>query len=73
MRIHLLAEAAPNPVLTAVMTELGRTHEVAVFDAGTVQGLGRDGAVQRRFGRRGRVHDQAAGPLRRPCDLPGTW
>jgi ribosomal protein S6--L-glutamate ligase len=36
MRIHLLAEAAPNPVLTAVMAELGRTHEVAVFDAGTL-------------------------------------
>jgi ribosomal protein S6--L-glutamate ligase len=43
MRIHLLAEAAPNPVLTAVMTELGRAHEVAVFDAGTLpEGYGPD-------------------------------
>jgi ribosomal protein S6--L-glutamate ligase len=36
MKIHLLAEAAPNPVLTAVMAELARRHEVAVFDAGTL-------------------------------------
>ncbi len=36
MRIHLLAEAAPNPVLTAVMAELGRRHEVAVYDATTL-------------------------------------
>jgi ribosomal protein S6--L-glutamate ligase len=36
MRIHMLAEAAPNPVLTAVMAELARRHEVAVYDAGTL-------------------------------------
>jgi ribosomal protein S6--L-glutamate ligase len=36
MKIHLLAEASPNPVLTAVMAELGRRHEVAVFDAQTL-------------------------------------
>ncbi len=36
MKIHLLAEAAPNPVLTAVMAELGRRHEVAVYDAETL-------------------------------------
>ena len=36
MKIHLLAEASPNPVLTAVMEELGRQHEVAVFDAQTL-------------------------------------
>ena len=43
MRIHLLAEAAPNPVLTAVMAELGRRHEVEVFDAATLPaGYGRE-------------------------------
>jgi ribosomal protein S6--L-glutamate ligase len=36
MRIHLLAEAAPNPVLSAVMAELAHEHEVAVYDAGTL-------------------------------------
>jgi ribosomal protein S6--L-glutamate ligase len=36
MKIHLLAEAAPNPVLTAVMEELARRHEVAVYDARTL-------------------------------------
>jgi ribosomal protein S6--L-glutamate ligase len=36
MRIHLLAQASPNPVLTAVMTELGRRHDVAVYDAETM-------------------------------------
>lgn len=36
MRVHLLAQAAPNPVLTAVMAELGRRHEVAVYDAETL-------------------------------------
>lgn len=36
MRIHLLAEASPNPVLTAVMAELARRHEVAVYDARTL-------------------------------------
>ena len=30
MRIHLLAQASPNPVLTAVVAELAREHEVAV-------------------------------------------
>ncbi|HEV7187233.1 MAG TPA: ATP-grasp domain-containing protein [Blastococcus sp.] len=42
MKIHLLAEAAPNPVLTAVMEELGQRHEVAVHDARTLPaGYGR--------------------------------
>jgi ribosomal protein S6--L-glutamate ligase len=36
MNIHLLAEAAPNPVLTAVMEQLGRQHDVAVYDARTL-------------------------------------
>jgi ribosomal protein S6--L-glutamate ligase len=36
VKIHLLAEASPNPVLTAVMAELGHRHEVAVYDAGTL-------------------------------------
>jgi ribosomal protein S6--L-glutamate ligase len=43
MKIHLLAEASPNPVLTTVMAELGRRHEVAVFDAQTLPaGYGRE-------------------------------
>ena len=47
MKIHLLAEAAPNPVLTAVMAELGRRHEVAVFDARTLPtGYGRGPGLQ---------------------------
>jgi len=47
MRIHLLAEAAPNPVLTAVMAELGRSHEVEVFDARTLPaGYGREPGLQ---------------------------
>ena len=42
MRIHLLAESSPNPVLTAVMEELARRHEVAVHDARTLPaGYGR--------------------------------
>ncbi|MFP5372415.1 MAG: RimK family alpha-L-glutamate ligase [Actinomycetes bacterium] len=42
MRIHLLAESSPNPVLTAVMAELAREHQVAVHDAGTLPtGYGR--------------------------------
>ena len=42
MRIHLLAEGAPNPVLTAVMAELARRHEVRVYDADTLPaGYGR--------------------------------
>jgi ribosomal protein S6--L-glutamate ligase len=36
MNIHLLAESSPNPVLTAVMAELGREHEVTVHDASTL-------------------------------------
>jgi ribosomal protein S6--L-glutamate ligase len=36
MRIHLLAESAPNPVLAAVMAELARRHDVAVHDARTL-------------------------------------
>jgi ribosomal protein S6--L-glutamate ligase len=36
MKIHLLAESSPNPVLTAVMEELAQRHEVAVYDAGTL-------------------------------------
>jgi ribosomal protein S6--L-glutamate ligase len=42
VKIHLLAEASPNPVLTAVMEQLAGEHEVAVFDAQTLpQGYGR--------------------------------
>jgi ribosomal protein S6--L-glutamate ligase len=33
MKIHLLAESSLNPVLSTVMEELARQHEVAVFDA----------------------------------------
>jgi ribosomal protein S6--L-glutamate ligase len=36
MRIHLLAESSPNPVLTAVMAELAGHHDVAVHDATTM-------------------------------------
>jgi ribosomal protein S6--L-glutamate ligase len=47
MRIHLLAEAAPNPVLTAVMAELARQHEVEVYDARTLPaGYGRGPGLQ---------------------------
>ncbi|MCV2492009.1 ATP-grasp domain-containing protein [Geodermatophilus sp. YIM 151500] len=47
MRIHLLAQTSPNPVLTAVMEELGRQHEVAVYDAGTLPaGYGREPGLQ---------------------------
>lgn len=47
MKIHLLAEASPNPVLTAVMAELARRHEVAVYDAGTLPtGYGRGPGLQ---------------------------
>jgi ribosomal protein S6--L-glutamate ligase len=43
VKIHLLAEASPNPVLTAVMAELAREHEVAVYDARTLPaGYGRE-------------------------------
>ena len=42
MRIHLLAESSPNPVLTAVVEVLARRHEVAVHDARTLPaGYGR--------------------------------
>jgi ribosomal protein S6--L-glutamate ligase len=47
MKIHLLAEASPNPVLTAVMAELAHQHEVAVFDAQTLPaGYGREPGLQ---------------------------
>jgi ribosomal protein S6--L-glutamate ligase len=47
MRIHLLAEASPNPVLTAVMAELAGRHEVAVHDAQTLPaGYGRGPGLQ---------------------------
>ena len=47
MKIHLLAEATPNPVLTAVMAELARHHEVAVHDAATLpEGYGREPGFQ---------------------------
>jgi len=47
MKIHLLAEASPNPVLTAVMAELARQHEVAVYDAQTLPtGYGRGPGLQ---------------------------
>lgn len=36
MKIHLLAESSPNPVLAAVMEDLGHRHEVAVHDAHTL-------------------------------------
>jgi ribosomal protein S6--L-glutamate ligase len=47
MRIHLLAESSPNPVLTAVMEELAHRHEVAVYDAQTLPaGYGRGPGLQ---------------------------
>ena len=47
MKIHLLAEASPNPVLTAVMEELAHQHEVAVYDAQTLPaGYGREPGLQ---------------------------
>ena len=43
MKIHLLAESPPNPVLTAVMAELARAHDVAVYDARSLPiGYGRE-------------------------------
>ena len=49
MKIHLLAESSPNPVLTAVMEELARQHEVAVYDAETLPaGYGRGPACRSR-------------------------
>lgn len=48
MKIHLLAESSPNPVLTAVMEALARRHEVAVYDALTLpRGYGRDAGLQK--------------------------
>ncbi len=42
MKIHLLAEGSPNPVLTAVMEQLADRHEVEVYDAATLPaGYGR--------------------------------
>jgi ribosomal protein S6--L-glutamate ligase len=47
MKIHLLAEAAPNPVLTSVMDVLARQHEVAVYDADTLPaGYGSEPGLQ---------------------------
>ncbi|WP_222266677.1 ATP-grasp domain-containing protein [Modestobacter marinus] len=47
MRIHLLAEAAPNPVLTAVMAELAHHHDVAVHDTTTLpEGYGEGPGLQ---------------------------
>jgi ribosomal protein S6--L-glutamate ligase len=47
MKIHLLAETTPNPVLTAVMAELARHHDVAVHDAATLpEGYGREPGLQ---------------------------
>jgi ribosomal protein S6--L-glutamate ligase len=47
MKIHLLAEATPNPVLTSVMEELARQHDVAVHDAQTLPaGYGREPGLQ---------------------------
>jgi ribosomal protein S6--L-glutamate ligase len=47
MKIHLLAESSPNPVLTAVMEVLARQHEVAVYDARTLPaGYGRGSGLQ---------------------------
>jgi ribosomal protein S6--L-glutamate ligase len=36
VKIHLLAQAAPNPVLTAVMAELAQQHEVAMYTQETL-------------------------------------
>jgi ribosomal protein S6--L-glutamate ligase len=47
MKIHLLAESSPNPVLTAVMEQLASRHEVAVYDARTLPaGYGRAPGLQ---------------------------
>lgn len=47
MRIHLIAESYLNPVLTTVMEELARWHEVAVYDARTLPaGYGREPGLQ---------------------------
>lgn len=47
MKVHLLAESSPNPVLTAVMERLAARHEVAVYDARTLPaGYGRAPGLQ---------------------------
>jgi ribosomal protein S6--L-glutamate ligase len=47
MKIHLLAESAPNPVLGAVMEQLAVRHQVAVYDAQTLPvGYGRGPGLQ---------------------------
>jgi ribosomal protein S6--L-glutamate ligase len=47
MKIHLIAESSPNPVLTAVMEVLAGQHEVAVYDAQTLPaGYGRERGLQ---------------------------
>jgi len=43
MKIHLIAESFLNPVLTTVMEELARQHEVAVYDSRALPaGYGRE-------------------------------
>jgi ribosomal protein S6--L-glutamate ligase len=47
MKIDLLAETSPNPVLTAVMEQLAARHAVAVYDARTLPaGYGRAPGLQ---------------------------
>jgi ribosomal protein S6--L-glutamate ligase len=47
MKIHLLVESSPNPVLTDVMEVLARGHEVAVYDSQTLPaGYGRERGLQ---------------------------
>jgi ribosomal protein S6--L-glutamate ligase len=47
MKIHLLAEALPNPVLTAVLADLASRHDVAVYDAQSLPaGYGRGPGLQ---------------------------
>jgi ribosomal protein S6--L-glutamate ligase len=47
VKIHLLAEASPNPVLSAVMEQLAGRHDIAVYDARTLPaGYGRGPGLQ---------------------------
>jgi len=47
MKIHLIAESFLNPVLTTVMEELARQHEVAFYDSRTIPaGYGREPGQQ---------------------------
>ena len=76
MKIHLLTDSYLNPVLTTVMEELARQHEVAVFDAKTPPGGLRLGA--RPAGAAGRRPAQV--PLRRVArgsrrrrSAPAAW